>query len=81
MITLEALSSIKGSLPNVFVRHKETGDQAVFISVHWDQDLMLLGPIEGRADRDYFEKTWTITKDGLVENYIISNPASGLPRV
>jgi hypothetical protein len=79
MSTLESLSSVKGSLHNVFVRHKDTGEEAVFISVHWDQDLILLGPTEGRDTREYAGRTWIETKDKLVENYEISDPV-GQPR-
>jgi hypothetical protein len=37
--------------------------------------LVLLGPTEGRDAREYAGRTWIETKDKLVENYAISDPA------
>lgn len=58
-----------GGVPNVVVRNKITNQRVILFAVHFNNELVLLGPVANRDRKDWLEKCWVLDKAKFKRNY------------
>ncbi|ASA21938.1 hypothetical protein [Paenibacillus donghaensis] len=62
---------ISGSVPNKIVINKEDGIPYVIFAVHHQGEVIMMGPLLGRENKDWFNSCWLISKNDLLERYYL----------
>ncbi|WP_167324141.1 hypothetical protein [Paenibacillus lactis] len=61
---------VPGAVINKIITNVKTKHQIVLFAVDLDGNTVLVGPIMGRKDKDWFRKCWTLDKEDILKDYI-----------
>ncbi|MDR9852852.1 hypothetical protein RJP21_04435 [Paenibacillus sp. VCA1] len=70
MKNLESLL-VPGAVINMKITNVKTKEQIILFAVDLDGHSVLVGPVIGRTEHNWFEKCWTLDKKEILKEYFL----------